>query len=58
MVRDAAASPAKAMVDGTSIEQQPLHDIIEADKHEGAKAAGKNPARALVRMKIVPSGAV
>ncbi len=57
-IRDSASAPAKATVDGTTIEQQPPSEIIKADKHLGAKAAGKNPAKALVRMKIVPPGAV
>jgi hypothetical protein len=58
VIRDSAANPAKATVDGTTVEQQPLSEVIKTDKHLGAKAAGKNPAKALVRMKIVPSGAV
>jgi hypothetical protein len=55
---DNASGPSKATVDGTTVEQQLPSEIIKVDKHLGAKAAGRNPAKALVRMKIVPSGAV
>ena len=57
-IRESASGPAKAAVDGISVEQHPLSDQIAVDKHLGAKAAGRNPAKALTRMKIVPSGAV
>jgi hypothetical protein len=58
VIRDAATGPAKATVDGTTVEQQPLPDIIEADKHLGSKAAGKNPIKAFTRVKIVSPGTV
>jgi len=57
VIRDNAAGPAKATVDGTTVEQQPLSEVVKADKHLSAKAAGRNPAKALVRMKIVSPGA-
>ena len=53
-----AQGPASAEADGVKVTQHPLPDQIAVAKHVGAKAAGKNPAKALVRMKIVPSGAV
>lgn len=57
-IRDNASGPAKAEVDGTRVEQHPLPDQIAADKYLSQKAAGRNPAKALTRMKIVPPGAV
>ena len=53
-----AQGPESAEVDGIRVKQHPLSDQVEADKHLGNKAAGKNPAKALTRMKIVPPGAV
>lgn len=58
LIRDNASGPASASGDGTSIQQHSLSDVIEADKHLGNKAAARNPAKALTRMKIVPSGTV
>jgi hypothetical protein len=53
-----ATGPAKASVDGTSMEQHTLPELIAADKHLANKAARRNPAKALMRVKIVPPGAV
>ena len=53
-----AQGPESAEVDGVRVKQHPLPDQVGADKHLGNKAAGKNPAKALTRMKIVPPGAV
>jgi hypothetical protein len=57
-IRDNASGPAKAASDGVSMEQHTLVDQIAADKHLGNKAAGRNPAKALTRMKIIPPGTV
>ena len=57
-IRDNAAGPASAEVDGVRMTQQPLTGLIEADKHLGRKAAGHHPSRALTRVKIVSPGAV
>ena len=57
-IRQNAQGPASAEADGVKATQHPLPDQIAADKHVGAKAAGRNPAKALVRMKIVPPGTV
>ena len=57
-IRQNAQGPASAEVDGTRVTQQSLPDLIEADKHLGRKAAGRNLARALTRVKIVHPGAV
>ena len=58
VIRDNASGPAKAAGDGISIEQHSLADQIAADKYLSQKAAGRNPAKALTRVKIVPPGAV
>lgn len=57
-IKQAARTPKQASADGVSVQQHSLPDQIAVDKHEGAKAAGKNPAKALVRMKIVSPGTV
>ena len=57
-IRDNATGPAKASVDGTSMEQHTLVDQVAADKYLANKAARRNPAKALMRVKIVPPGAV
>ncbi|MFA6134569.1 MAG: hypothetical protein WC869_11195 [Phycisphaerae bacterium] len=58
VIRDNAAGPAKASSDGTSVEQHTLADQIAADKYLSQKQAGRNPAKALSRVKIVPPGTV
>jgi len=57
-IKQNAAGPASAEVDGVRMQQHPLPAQIAADKYLASKAAGLNPARALTRMKIVPPGAV
>ena len=37
-------------------QQHSLPDQIAGEKHLGAKAAGRNPAKAFTRVKIVPPG--
>lgn len=58
VIRDNASGPAKAMVDGTSVEQHSLSDQIAADKYLASKQAGRNPLKALTRVKIVAPGTV
>jgi hypothetical protein len=57
-IRDNAAGPAKASGDGNSMEQHPLADQIAADKYLANKRAGRNPAKALTRVKIIRPGTV
>lgn len=57
-IRDNASGPARASGDGTSVEQHTLANQIAADKYLAAKRAGRNPAKALTRVKIVPPGTV
>jgi len=54
-----AQGPRQATADGVTVQQHPLADQIAADKYlAGKKAMASNPAKALVRVKIVPPGAV
>ncbi|MBI5724830.1 MAG: hypothetical protein HZA50_12795 [Planctomycetes bacterium] len=53
-----AKGPSSAEVDGVKVQQHSLPDQIEADKYLAGKQAGKNPAKALTRVKIVPPGTV
>ena len=55
-IRDSASEPAKASADGVSVERHSLPDQIAADKYLSQKKAGRNPAKALTRVKIVPPG--
>ncbi len=45
-IRDNASQPAKAAVDGQSVEQHPLKDQIEADRYLASKDARGSPASA------------
>jgi hypothetical protein len=58
VIKDNAAGPASAEVDGVKTQQHPLPDQIAADKYLAAKDAQANPAKAFTRVKIVPPGAV
>ena len=53
-----AQGPQSAEADGVRVTQHPLPAQIVTDKHLGAKAAGKNPIKALTRVKIVSPGTV
>ena len=57
-IRQSAQGPASAEADGVKVTQHPLPHVIEADKHLGNKEAGRNPARAFTRVKIVSPGTV
>jgi hypothetical protein len=57
-IRDNAAGPESAASDGVSVKQHNLRDQVEADKYLAQKAAGRNPAKALTRVKIVPPGSI
>ncbi|MCY2927884.1 MAG: hypothetical protein NTV86_00025 [Planctomycetota bacterium] len=57
-IRQNAQGPASAEIDGVRMHQHPLPDQIAADRHLGNKAAGRNPARTLMRARIVPPGGV
>jgi hypothetical protein len=57
-IRDNAAQPAKASVDGQSVEQHPLKDQIEADRYLASKNAARKPGLGIKFAKIVPPGSV
>jgi len=56
-IRDYAAQPAKASVDGQSVEQHSLPDQIEAAKFLASAQAAKKPAKALRLTRLIPPGA-
>lgn len=55
-IREAAATPQSATVDGNSATARPLKDLIDADKHLAHKASGG--ARAIRLARIKPGGSV
>ena len=57
VIRDSASQPAKASVDGQSVEQHPLKDQIEADRYLASKEAAKSKSRGLRLSKLAPPGA-
>ena len=61
-IRDAIienlTGPKQAVVDGVTVQQHSLADQIAAAKFLAEKEVAKNPARALVRVKIIPPGTV
>ena len=57
-IRDNAAQPAKASVDGQSVEQHPLKDQIEADRYLASKEAARKPGLGIKFAKIVPPASV
>ena len=57
-LREAARQPAKASVDGQSVEQHPLKDQIESDRYLASKAAARKPGLGIKFAKIVPPGSV
>ena len=57
-VRDNASQPAKASVDGQSVEQHPLKDQLEVVRFLASKDAAKKPGLGIKFAKIVPPGSV
>ena len=57
-IRENAQGPESASADGVQVKQHNLRDQIEADKYLAGKEARRSPARAFVRVKIVPPGTV
>lgn len=53
-----AVGPESVEVDGVKAKQHALGDQIAADKYLASKTARRNPAAALMRLKIVPPGTV
>jgi len=56
-IRDAAAGPARASNETGAVEQQPLGELIDADRYLASKEAAANPRKALRFTKLVPPGA-
>ncbi|MBX3356492.1 MAG: hypothetical protein KF724_12420 [Phycisphaeraceae bacterium] len=56
-IRDAAAGPARASNETGSVDQQPLGELIDADRYLASKEAATNPRKALRFTKLVPPGA-
>jgi hypothetical protein len=56
-LRENAAGPAKAIVDGVNVEQHPLPDQIEADRYLASKKAAKAAGLGLRITRLVPPGA-
>ena len=58
VILDSLKNPRQATVDGVTVQQHSLSDLLAARKQLAAEEAAKNPARALTRVKIIPPGAV
>jgi hypothetical protein len=57
-IKDNAAGPAKASVDGQSVEQHALRDQIEADRYLSGKEATRKKGLGVKLVKLEPPGAV
>ena len=57
-IKDNAAGPAKAVVDGQSVEQHGLRDQIEADRYLAGKEATRKKGLGIKLVKLEPPGAV
>jgi len=56
-IRYNASQPAKASIDGQSVEQHSLKDQIEADRYLASKDAARKPGLGVKFAKLVPPGA-
>lgn len=56
-IKDNAAGPARAAVDGQSVEQHSLRDQIEADRYLASKEAVHRKDRGLRITRLIPPGA-
>jgi len=58
-IKQNAEGPKQAAADGVNVQQHAIADQIAADKYlAGKDAVSKSPAKAFVRVKIVPPGTV
>lgn len=55
-INTVAQEPAKANIDGQLVEQHPIADLIEADKHLAAKRAASRNAFGLSFRQFEPGG--
>jgi hypothetical protein len=56
-IKDNAAGPAKASVDGQTVEQHALRDQIEADRYLAGKEATRKKGLGIKLVKLEPPGA-
>lgn len=56
-IRDNASGPAKASVDGQSVEQHGLADQIAADRYLASKQATRKAGIGVKTNKLIPPGA-
>ena len=56
-IETAAENPQSATVDGVTVTQRSISELIEADKYLQAKKALRRKNRGLIYTKIVPPGA-
>lgn len=56
-IENAAENPQSASVDGVTVTQRSLSELIEADKYLQAKKASRRKNRGLRYTRIVPPGA-
>ncbi len=56
-IRDNAAAPAKASVDGQSVEQHGLADQIAADRYLASKKAARRTGLGVKTTQLIPPGA-
>lgn len=56
-IKDNAAGPARAAVDGQSVEQHSLRDQIDADRYLASKEAVRRKDRGLRITRLIPPGA-
>jgi hypothetical protein len=56
VIKDNAAGPARAAVDGQSVEQHSLRDQIEADRYLASKEAVRRKDRGLRLTRLIPPG--
>lgn len=56
-IEASAVGPKSASVDGVSVQQHSIADLIAADKHIGSRTARLDPRNAIFRVKIMPPGA-
>ena len=57
-IKENAAGPAKASVDGQSVEQHPLREQIEADRYLAGKEAVRRKGLGIKTAKLEPPGTV
>jgi hypothetical protein len=56
-IRENAAGPRSAQVDGVQVEQHSIEDQIAADRYLASRKAAKRPLAAIRRTRAVPPGA-